>query len=57
MESCIPYRLPTAIVLKDWGWAYPTYKFEVTKEIKSVEIDVSKLMADVFLENNLMQLE
>ncbi len=47
----------SAIVLKDWGWAYPTYKFEVTKEIKSVEIDVSKLMADVFLENNLMQLE
>ena len=38
-------------------WETMHGKFEVTKEIKSVEIDVSKLMADVFLENNLMQLE
>lgn len=47
----------SATVLKDWGWAHPTYKFEVTKEIKSVEIDISKLMADVYLENNVKKIE
>ncbi|CAI8430012.1 MAG: Aminopeptidase N [Flavobacterium sp. SCGC AAA160-P02] len=47
----------TATVLKDWGWAHPTYKFEVTKEVKSVEIDTSKLMADVNLENNFKKIE
>ena len=47
----------SATVLKDWGWAHPTYEFEVAKEIKSVEIDTSKLMADIYLENNLKKIE
>ncbi|MDP5105970.1 MAG: M1 family metallopeptidase, partial [Polaribacter sp.] len=29
----------TATILKDWGWAYPTYSFKTDKKIKSVEID------------------
>lgn len=41
-----------ATVLKDWGWAYPTYTFKTKKVVKSVEIDPSKLMADINLENN-----
>ena len=54
----IPLRMmrgekPTkAIILKDWAWAYPTYKFETNKEIKLVEIDPSQLMADINRENN-----
>lgn len=42
----------TATVLKDWAWGNPTYNFTVKKEIKSVEIDASGLMADVNRENN-----
>ncbi len=41
-----------ATVLKDWSWAHPSYKFEVSKEIESVEIDPSKLMADVYPADN-----
>ncbi|WP_242158018.1 M1 family metallopeptidase [Aestuariivivens sediminis] len=41
-----------ATVLADWAWAYPTYTFQTTKPIKSVEIDPSGLMADVNMTNN-----
>ncbi|WP_340076322.1 M1 family metallopeptidase [Leptobacterium sp. I13] len=42
-------------VLEDWPWAFPTYSFTVPKpksSIKSIEIDPSKLMADVNPNNN-----
>lgn len=42
-------------VEKDWAWAFPTYTFTLDKpksEISSIEIDASKLMADVDKENN-----
>jgi aminopeptidase N len=42
----------SATILKDWGWAYPTYSFETTKNVKTVIIDKSGLMADVDLSNN-----
>ncbi len=54
----IPLRMmrgekPTnATILKDWTFAHPTYTFTTNKDVKSVEIDPSKLMADVNLENN-----
>jgi aminopeptidase N len=54
----IPLRMmrsvkPTsATILKDWGWAFPTYTFDVSKDVKSVVIDKSGLMADIKLENN-----
>ena len=47
----------SATLLEDWGWTNPIYKFETKKELKSVVIDPSKLMADVFLENNRKTLE
>ena len=31
---------------------HPIYRFEVLKEIKSVEIDPSKLMADIYPSDN-----
>lgn len=46
------HKPTTATILKDWGWAYPTYTFDVSKSIKSVTIDKSNLMADVNLDNN-----
>jgi len=39
----------------DWGWAYPTYRFEISKpiqDIKSIEIDKSFTMADIQRKNN-----
>ena len=47
----------TATVLKDWGWAYPTYTFKASKTVKSVSIDKSLLMADVNLENNVLEVK
>ena len=54
----IPLRLmygekPTSATIKDdWGWAYPTYTLETSKQVKSVEIDPKKLTADINRENN-----
>ncbi|TNJ47101.1 M1 family metallopeptidase [Tamlana fucoidanivorans] len=44
---------PTAAtIIKDWAWAYPTYTFDVSKPVKSVEIDPKHMMADIDRENN-----
>lgn len=45
-------------LLKDWAWAYPTYEFEIIgdKKVKSIQIDPSKLMADVDDTNNKKEL-
>jgi hypothetical protein len=49
---------PTAAtIISDWAWAMPTYSFEASKTVKSVEIDASKMMADVKPENNIFTLE
>ena len=54
----IPLRMmrgekPTnATVITDWTFAHPTYTFTTQKDVKSVEIDPSKLMADVNQANN-----
>jgi hypothetical protein len=54
----IPTRMllgnkPTnSTILKDWAWAIPTYTINTEKKIKSVEIDPSKLMWDVDMNNN-----
>ncbi|MBI9041027.1 M1 family metallopeptidase [Lutibacter sp.] len=42
-------------ILKDWAWAYTTYSFSVSKEIKSVKIDPLGLMADINTSNNLFE--
>ncbi|SDW13823.1 Peptidase family M1 [Lutibacter oricola] len=44
----------SATILKDWAWGKPTYSFVTKKEIKTVEIDVSGLMADVDRSNNFL---
>jgi hypothetical protein len=59
----IPLRMmrgnkPTsATVLEDWAWANPVYSFSVSKNVKSVTIDKSKLMADVNDENNIFEVK
>ena len=42
-------------LVKDWPWTHPYFQFVVPTEkanILSIEIDPSKLMADVDRENN-----
>ncbi|MFB0938088.1 MAG: M1 family metallopeptidase [Urechidicola sp.] len=57
----IPLRMmlgekPTsATKLENWAWTHPTYTFKASKEIKSVEIDSSQLMADVDRKNNYVE--
>lgn len=57
----IPLRMmlgkkPTkATILKNWAWAYPTYTFNVSKEIKSVKIDPLGFMADIDTSNNIFE--
>ena len=59
----IPLRImrgnkPTsATVIEDWGWAIPTYSFTTSKDIKSVVIDKSNLMADINDENNVFEVK
>ena len=45
----------SATIIDDWAWANPNYTFEVSKEVKSVEIDPKKWMADVNRENNKLE--
>lgn len=47
----------SATILKGWSWANSNYSFTVTKKVKSVTIDASKLMADINLENNVLEVE
>jgi len=44
----------SATIISDWAWAMPTYSFEAKKEIESVEIDASQMMADVNRANNVL---
>ncbi len=41
-----------ATIVSDWAWAYPTYNLKTSKNIESIEIDPSQLMADVNRDNN-----
>lgn len=41
-----------ATLIKDWAWARPTYTFETSKPVKSVQIDPSEMMADIDKANN-----
>ncbi|WP_298537716.1 M1 family metallopeptidase [uncultured Algibacter sp.] len=42
----------SATIIDDWAWAYPTYTFETSKAVQSVEIDALNMMADINKENN-----
>lgn len=42
----------SATLIKDWAWAYPTYRFETKKTVKNVHIDPLQIMADIDKTNN-----
>ena len=42
----------TATIKADWAWAYPTYTFEASKQVRSVQIDPKNRMADINKNNN-----
>ena len=54
-EKVNPYLIEWSI-LKDWPWAFPEYSFKIStdnRQISSIIIDPTMLMADVNRENNL----
>ena len=46
-----------ATVLEDWAWAFPTYSFETSKDVKSVKLNPNGMMADVNPKNDVIDLE
>ncbi|MBP93743.1 MAG: peptidase M1 [Flavobacteriaceae bacterium] len=44
-----------ATIIADWAWANPNYTFEVSKTVKSVEIDPKQWVADVNRDNNKLE--
>lgn len=46
------HKPTTSKVLENWPWAFPTYSFNVDKDIQEVVIDPKEGMADVNRENN-----
>ncbi len=44
-----------ATIIADWAWANPNYTFEVTRAVKSVEIDPKQWVADIDRDNNKME--
>lgn len=52
LEIMRGHKPTDATILKDWGWAYPTYTFKVSKEVKSVQLNKTGFMADLNAVNN-----
>jgi hypothetical protein len=47
----------SATQLEDWAWSFPSYSFNTSKLIASVQIDPTGIMADVHNEDNLLVTE
>lgn len=45
----------SATIIADWAWANPSYSFEASKTVKSVNIDPKQGMADINRDNNVME--
>ena len=52
LEMMRGHKPTNATLLKDWGWAYPTYTFSLPKEIKAVQLNKTGFMADVNTKND-----
>ncbi|MBQ4801473.1 M1 family metallopeptidase [Aquimarina sp. MMG015] len=50
-----PFPKMNRTILSDWTWTHPNYSLEISKHkssIKSIEIDITKQMADINSNNN-----
>jgi hypothetical protein len=47
----------SATIIEDWAWANPVYSFIAAKNVKSVVIDKTKLMADINNANNIFEVK
>ncbi len=59
-EKPNPNSIQNRTLLNDWAWGNPNYCFTVNKPkatIKKIEIDPSKLMADVKQDNNVLEVK
>jgi hypothetical protein len=45
----------SATKLENWPRTHPTFTFKASKNIKSVEVDPSQIMADVDRKNNFVE--
>ncbi len=52
LEVMRGHKPTEATVLKDWGWAYPTYTFKVSKNVQNVQLNKTGFMADVNTAND-----
>lgn len=43
--------------LKPWGWTFPTYSFNVDKDIQKIEIDYTQRLADANRYNNVYSID
>ncbi len=52
LRMMLGHKPTTATIIKDWPWVQPNYSLTTYKNVKSVEIDPSRRMADVDRSNN-----
>ena len=55
LEMMLGSKTTNATILPNWGWANPNYTLTVKKQVKTVEIDTSLLMADIDRSNNIFK--
>ncbi|RUA06727.1 MAG: M1 family peptidase, partial [Flavobacteriia bacterium] len=55
LEMMLGKKPTSATFVSYWGWANPEYKLQLKKPVKKVEIDPSKLMADINRSNNIAE--
>jgi len=52
LRMMLGHKPTTSTISQDWPWVQPTYTLTTFKNVKSVEIDPSHLMADIDRSNN-----
>jgi len=57
LRMMLGHKPTTATILKDWPWVQPYYTFKTEKTIKTLEIDPSKMMADIDRTNNTFEVK
>ncbi len=57
LRMVLGHKSTNATVINNWAWSMPTYTFNVNKDVKAIEIDTTKLMADMDSDNNVFKLD
>jgi aminopeptidase N len=57
LRMMLGHKTTNATIARDWAWAKPTYTLNTKKEVESVEIDTTKLMADINPNNDVFEVD